>query len=197
MIVGFDHDDPSILEEQYEFLQAAQIPIVLVNALEAVPRTPLYNRLKAEGRLLTGHAEADDTTRYKSGVGMTNFRPRLMTGEALKSGTGTALPKAVLAQGVHGQATGGQPVPFQERDLPPRAAGQLPRRVRAVDQLLLGKGRPGRQFFWGCLWKALGRAPRVVGEIAHLPGDVRPLRGGPPAGVSWDPLGNRRGRAGA
>src|SRR5215470_9770847 len=80
MIVGFDHDDPAIFEEQYEFLQAAQIPIVLVNALEAVPRTPLYNRLKAEGRLLTGHTDADDTTRYKSGVGMTNFRPRQMTG---------------------------------------------------------------------------------------------------------------------
>ena len=82
MIVGFDNDDPSIFEEQYEFLQEAQIPIVLVNALEAVPRTPLYKRLKAEGRLLTGHPDADDTTRYKSGVGKTNFRLEHMPGES-------------------------------------------------------------------------------------------------------------------
>ena len=86
MIVGFDNDDPAIFEEQYEFLQAAQIPIVLVNALEAVPRTPLYKRLKAEGRLLTGHADADDTTRYESGVGKTNFRLKHMSGGELKEG---------------------------------------------------------------------------------------------------------------
>ena len=86
MIVGFDHDDPSIFEEQYEFLQEAQIPIVLVNALEAVPRTPLYIRLKAEGRLLNGHPDAEDTTRYESGVGKTNFRLKLMSGGELKEG---------------------------------------------------------------------------------------------------------------
>src|SRR5260370_19221192 len=47
MIVGFDHDDPDIFAEQHEFLEKAQIPIILVNALEAVPRTPLYQRIKA------------------------------------------------------------------------------------------------------------------------------------------------------
>src|SRR5262249_27669669 len=52
MIVGFDNDDPSIFDEQYEFLQAAQIPIVMLSVLLAVPKTPLYDRLKAEGRLL-------------------------------------------------------------------------------------------------------------------------------------------------
>src|SRR5262249_21457014 len=86
MIVGFDHDDPSIFEEQYAFLQEAQLPIVRVNALEAAPRPPLYNRLKAEGRLLSGHPDADDAARYRSGVGMTNFRPRHMTGPELKRG---------------------------------------------------------------------------------------------------------------
>ena len=41
MIVGFDHDDASIFDEQYEFLQEAQIPIVMLSALVAVPKTPL------------------------------------------------------------------------------------------------------------------------------------------------------------
>ena len=61
-------------------LQEAQIPLVLINALEAVPRTPLYNRLKEEGRLLNGHPDADDASRYQTGVGRTNFRLRHMTG---------------------------------------------------------------------------------------------------------------------
>src|SRR5262249_35998759 len=86
MIVGFDNDDPDIFEEQYEFLQQAQIPIVMLNALEAVPRTPLYNRLRAEGRLLEGQAPADEAVRYRSGVGRTNFRPLHMTGGQLEEG---------------------------------------------------------------------------------------------------------------
>src|SRR5437660_2385734 len=86
MIVAFDHDDPDIFAEQYAFLQEAQIPIALVNALEAVPRTPLYTRLKAEGRILNGHPDADDTTRYESGVGKTNFRLKHMSGAELKEG---------------------------------------------------------------------------------------------------------------
>ena len=43
---------PTIFDEQFEFLQEAQVPIVMLSVLLAIPRTPLYNRLKAEGRLL-------------------------------------------------------------------------------------------------------------------------------------------------
>ena len=50
MIVGFDNDDASIFDEQYAFLQEAQIPIVMLSVLLAVPRTPLYQRLEAAGR---------------------------------------------------------------------------------------------------------------------------------------------------
>lgn len=52
MIVGFDSDDPSIFEEQFQFIQAARIPISMTGLLNAVPRTPLYARLKAAGRLI-------------------------------------------------------------------------------------------------------------------------------------------------
>ncbi|HET7876186.1 MAG TPA: B12-binding domain-containing radical SAM protein [Methylomirabilota bacterium] len=51
MIVGFDSDDPSIFDEQFEFIQNARIPISMTGMLNAVPRTPLYARLKAAGRL--------------------------------------------------------------------------------------------------------------------------------------------------
>jgi radical SAM superfamily enzyme YgiQ (UPF0313 family) len=52
MIVGFDHDDPSIFEEQFRFIQAARIPISMTGMLNAVPKTPLYQRLQEAGRLV-------------------------------------------------------------------------------------------------------------------------------------------------
>jgi len=52
MIVGFDSDDAEIFEEQFRFIQAARIPISMTGMLNAVPKTPLYDRLKAAGRLI-------------------------------------------------------------------------------------------------------------------------------------------------
>jgi radical SAM superfamily enzyme YgiQ (UPF0313 family) len=52
MIVGFDSDDPSIFEEQFQFIQQARIPISMTGMLNAVPKTPLHARLKAAGRLI-------------------------------------------------------------------------------------------------------------------------------------------------
>jgi radical SAM superfamily enzyme YgiQ (UPF0313 family) len=52
MIVGFDNDDPSIFEEQFQFIQRARIPISMTGMLNAVPKTPLHARLKATGRLI-------------------------------------------------------------------------------------------------------------------------------------------------
>jgi radical SAM superfamily enzyme YgiQ (UPF0313 family) len=52
MIVGFDHDDVSIFEEQFRFIQDARIPISMTGMLNAVPKTPLYQRLKDAGRLV-------------------------------------------------------------------------------------------------------------------------------------------------
>jgi radical SAM superfamily enzyme YgiQ (UPF0313 family) len=52
MIVGFDHDDPSIFDEQFRFIQEARIPVSMTGMLNAVPKTPLYRRLKEAGRLI-------------------------------------------------------------------------------------------------------------------------------------------------
>jgi radical SAM superfamily enzyme YgiQ (UPF0313 family) len=82
MIVGFDQDDPTIFDEQYDFLQAAQIPVVMLSVLLAVPRTPLYQRLEAAGRINNG----DDVERYVGTGGGTNFRPLQMTADELRLG---------------------------------------------------------------------------------------------------------------
>jgi len=52
MIVGFDNDDPSIFDEQFRFIQEARIPISMTGMLNAVPKTPLHQRLKDAGRLI-------------------------------------------------------------------------------------------------------------------------------------------------
>ncbi|HSQ04904.1 MAG TPA: DUF4070 domain-containing protein [Burkholderiales bacterium] len=52
MIVGFDHDDPSIFDEQFRFIQEARIPVSMTGMLNAIPKTPLYQRLKQAGRLI-------------------------------------------------------------------------------------------------------------------------------------------------
>jgi radical SAM superfamily enzyme YgiQ (UPF0313 family) len=80
MIVGFDNDDPSIFALQRRFVSEARIVNAMVNMLVAIPRTPLYKRLDAEGRL--------DNSGDPSGYGPfgTNVIPRHIGREALRNG---------------------------------------------------------------------------------------------------------------
>ena len=50
-IVGFDGDSPSIFDTQINFIQRLGVVTAMVGILTALPRTKLYNRLDAEGRL--------------------------------------------------------------------------------------------------------------------------------------------------
>ena len=63
MIVGFDHDDHQIFQEQLDFIMAANIPWAMTGILQAVPKTPLYKRLEKEKRLDTSaeYFEVDNT----------------------------------------------------------------------------------------------------------------------------------------
>ena len=51
MILGLDTDHPATPERIRAFIDGANIPMVTVNLLQALPRTPLWDRLAAEGRL--------------------------------------------------------------------------------------------------------------------------------------------------
>ena len=77
MIVGFDHDDPSIFDVMPEFLAEARISAALVGMLHAIPTTPLYDRLEQEGRL------NDDEASDEFG---TNVIPLGMSREELRDG---------------------------------------------------------------------------------------------------------------
>jgi radical SAM superfamily enzyme YgiQ (UPF0313 family) len=71
MIVGFDHDDATIFEEQLRFIQDARIPVSMTGMLQALPKTPLHARVAAEGRLV-GETTGDQFV-------FSNILPRGMT----------------------------------------------------------------------------------------------------------------------
>jgi len=76
MIVGFDHDDPTIFAAQREFLHDARILHAMIGMLTAIPKTPLYDRLAAEGRI-----DFDDESEFG-----TNVIPSQMTRDQLREG---------------------------------------------------------------------------------------------------------------
>jgi len=49
-IVGFDSDDETIFERQREFIEQSAIPWAMAGMLQAPHTTPLFDRMKAEGR---------------------------------------------------------------------------------------------------------------------------------------------------
>lgn len=76
LIVGFDHDDASVFDELYRFIEDTSSPIACISLLNAPKNTPLYERLQREGRLI-----GDDF----SGEWQlsTNIVPKLMSTEDL------------------------------------------------------------------------------------------------------------------
>lgn len=76
LIVGFDHDDATAFERQLEFVEQSRISHAMAGMLAAIPKTPLFDRLQAEGRL-------DDAEEAEFG---TNVIPAQMTREELRAG---------------------------------------------------------------------------------------------------------------
>ncbi len=76
MILGFDHDDVSIFDKHIHFLHEARILHSMTGMLYAIPKTPLYERLKNEGRL-----DLSDKPDFG-----TNVIPKNMTREELQNG---------------------------------------------------------------------------------------------------------------
>ena len=60
-IVGFDRDTPATFGAQKRFILDSGIMVAMVGLLTALPRTPLFERLKKEGRLVEGVPHGDNT----------------------------------------------------------------------------------------------------------------------------------------
>jgi len=53
IVFGFDHDTPAIFKETLDFLEEAGVQNATFNILTPYPGTPLFQRLDAQGRILT------------------------------------------------------------------------------------------------------------------------------------------------
>jgi radical SAM superfamily enzyme YgiQ (UPF0313 family) len=79
-IVGFDRDTPKSFEQQRRFIERSGIMVAMVGLLTALPRTPLFERLKREGRLVEGAAHGDNTG------GSSNIVPKNMSAGEMSAG---------------------------------------------------------------------------------------------------------------
>jgi radical SAM superfamily enzyme YgiQ (UPF0313 family) len=80
-IVGFDSDDETIFERQREFIERTAIAWAMAGLLQAPPTTPLFERMKREGRLI-------ETSQATSNFSAPDFR--------------TIMPLPVLLHGLSG-----------------------------------------------------------------------------------------------
>jgi radical SAM superfamily enzyme YgiQ (UPF0313 family) len=164
MIVGFDHDDPAIFDEQFDFLQEAQIPMAMLSVLVAVPKTPLYNRLKAEGRLLNMRGDTADCSHYVGTAGGTNFHPLHMTREELAAGQERLYQRLyspeAFAHRLLGNLSRFTDVHYQPERTKLSSFVVLWRVLRAYWR----QGPAARKFFWSCLWRGIKHSPRLIAQ---------------------------------
>jgi radical SAM superfamily enzyme YgiQ (UPF0313 family) len=166
MIVGFDHDDPSIFDEQYEFLQAAQVPIAMLSVLLAVPKTPLYQRLEAAGRIDNG----TDIERYVGTEGGTNFLPLNMTREELRRGQARLYRRLYSPEAFAARLLGNLERFRDVRYRPePLALDKLMTFVRLVHHYW-GHGKTSRRFLGRILGRTLRHSPRSLRLVIMMLG---------------------------
>ncbi len=194
MIVGFDNDDASIFEEQYQFLQKAQIPFAMLNFLMAVPKTPLFQRLENEGRLLQQDAVGDERARYLGTAGGTNFHPRHMTREELKRGQMALYQRLYAPEAFKSRLLGNlsrfHDVGFRPEPLNLVGLGVLRRLIGHYWTL----SSAARKFFWACLAKAWWRSPRLVAQTVVYMGMYMHFCKVHGSELSWDPWRPKRAR---
>jgi radical SAM superfamily enzyme YgiQ (UPF0313 family) len=79
-IVGFDNDTVATFDRQYRFILNSGIQAAMIGLLTAAPKTPLYERLQREGRVIPD-ANASDNTKLG-----TNVIPKGMTYDEMVGG---------------------------------------------------------------------------------------------------------------
>ncbi|MBI4700131.1 MAG: DUF4070 domain-containing protein [Deltaproteobacteria bacterium] len=151
-IVGFDSDDASVFEQQWNFISSLPMPLAMVGVLTAPPGTALWQRLRREGRLRQG-STGDQ-------FGRPNFVPRMDEGALLRG------YRALLARLYEPEAY------FRrcERYLAEVGSARPGRGVRRREDLatllraMWHLGIVGRQraCFWRLLGRSLRRSPRLL-----------------------------------
>lgn len=187
MIVGFDHDGLDIFERQYRFAMSTPVPMFSLGALVAPAATPLYDRMKASGRLVPGGSE------QAASVMDTNIVPTLMSREQMLDGLRWLCNKlyrpAAFAQRTVQmiEALGPQLGPQGDKST---LASRRPREIEAQGLAMLRKlirQGPEERRMWATIWAAAEKKPGAPGmalqALAHY-AQVRCLYA---TGRTWEP----------
>ena len=158
-IIGFDHDTVSTFDRQHDFIRGSGIQVAMVGLLTALPRTPLYARLQADGRLLEG--DASDNTRLS-----TNVIPKGMTMDEMRTGYQQLYARLLSDRGIADR------IRAKLRHLGPGGGDigySLREQLRMSMRILMRGIRPGGLKRWWYFARTLAAAPAhkmpfVIGE---------------------------------
>jgi radical SAM superfamily enzyme YgiQ (UPF0313 family) len=158
IILGLDTDNMDTGRRLLEFVERSQIPLLTMNLLQALPRTPLWDRLKHERRLVE-----DDDSRESNVVFRLPYEQVLQTWrECMRA---AYRPDRLFARYEH-QIRATYPNRLRPRDSVLRTSKQNIRRGLVILRRLIWRvGVRGdyRRAFWRFALKRLRR-----GEIEHL-----------------------------
>jgi radical SAM superfamily enzyme YgiQ (UPF0313 family) len=165
IIMGLDTDTPETPRRILDFIERSQIPMLTVNLLQALPRTPLWDRLAAQGRLV------DDPARESN----VEF---LLPYETVVQGWRQVIAEAYRPAALYRRFAYNVERTYPNRIKPPaspqRASfANLRKGLRIMANLMLRVGLMAdyRQVFWRMAWPLLrqGRIEDVihVGLVAH------------------------------
>jgi radical SAM superfamily enzyme YgiQ (UPF0313 family) len=65
IILGLDTDTPQTGRHLLDFIEQSKIPLLTINLLQALPKTPLWDRLAREGRLIEDDEERDSNVKFR------------------------------------------------------------------------------------------------------------------------------------
>jgi radical SAM superfamily enzyme YgiQ (UPF0313 family) len=165
IILGLDTDKATSGETILQFIEQSKIPMLTINLLQALPRTPLWDRLTREGRLVDDEgrdSNVDFLLPYDQVVGM--WRDTMGRAYA---------PEKLFARFQH-QVTATYPNRLQPGATPQRTAWPNIRRGLTMLAKILwrvGVMSDYRRAFWAFAWPRLAKGdiePVIsVGLVAH------------------------------
>lgn len=170
LIVGFDTDDPAVFDDQLALLEAAAIPVAMIGRLQAIPGTPLYDRMARAGRLRSDPELAGVRGAYESLIA-SNIVPTCMPEPELVRGyqrlvRATYAPEAFGRRVVAALTSGARPIARTRSGVTPRHLGVLARLARWY---LWTGDRERRRLFLAVVGQILRQRPeQLPTALAHL-----------------------------
>jgi len=152
-IVGFDHDTPSIFQQQVDFIQKSGIVTAMVGLLQAPLGTRLYERMQQEGRLVAGREMSGDNV-----DGSTNIIPKMGL-ETLREGYRKILDQIYAPQFYYERV-----LTFLREYHPPEIHFHPdPQYILALGRSIYQLGIRGveRAYYWKLFFWTLFRRPRL------------------------------------